>query len=157
MQVIKSNVILDEGYKPMLVTESCVNYESIETINKPEDVVEIMRYLFHLDIQAEEYLYLIAMTTKNTPISFFEVSHGTHKSSLAEPREFLIRALLCGASNYILVHNHPSGQSEPSPEDIKVTEQMYLASNLIGISLCDHIIIGRDNFYSFRQNGIILK
>lgn len=58
------------------------------------------------------------MTCKCKPISFFEVSHGTHNASLADGREILIRALLCGAANIIIVHNHPSGVPEPSREDM---------------------------------------
>lgn len=61
----------------------------------------------------------------------------------------MIRALLCGAVNIIIVHNHPSGSVRPSLEDVKVTKKIKDASKLIGLNFCDHIIIGQDGYFSF--------
>ena len=80
--------------------------------------------------------------------------YGTYNSSLVGIREIMIRALLCGASNIIIIHNHPSGVSEPSKEDKAITEKLEKAAELIGIHFCDHIIIGRGNFFSFRKEKL---
>ena len=155
MRIEKSHVIMDENDKMILVKDFAKNYTVMDTMDNPEKIVRVMNDVFNMDKQAEEYVYLIAMTTKCKPISFFEISHGTYNSSLVGIREIMIRALLCGASNIIIIHNHPSGVSEPSKEDKAITEKLEKAAELIGIHFCDHIIIGRGNFFSFRKEKII--
>jgi len=97
-----------------------------------------MNDIFSLSQRAEAYLYLVAMNVECRPISFFDVSHGTHNAALVGCREIMIRALLCGASNMIIVHFHPSGVPEPSKEDFAITARVEKAADLIGIILCDH-------------------
>ena len=65
------------------------------------------------------------------------------------------RALLCNASRIMIAHNHPSGNSEPSREDKKTTENIRKACDLIGIPLLDHIIIGEDEYFSFKGEGLL--
>lgn len=71
---------------------------------------------------------------------------------MVTPREFLIRLLLVGATQFIAVHNHPSKYPKPSHEDWKFTERLFEASDLIGIELLDHVIVGGENQYSMREN-----
>ena len=113
-----------------------------------------MTYLISLIRQ--EYLYLVCMTCRCKPISFFEVSHGTYNTTVVNCREILIRALLRGATNIIIIHNHPSGVPEPSREDVQITKKLQEASELIGIQFSDHIIIGRDGYYSFNEEKMKL-
>lgn len=67
----------------------------------------------------------------------------------------LIRALLCGATNIIIVHNHPSGSPNPSRNDNQVTERISKAAKLVDINLCDHIIVGRDGYFSYNENDVL--
>lgn len=152
MRIQQSSVVLDNDYKNILVKGFAKNYTGVENLQSPENIVQVMRDVFHLEEKAEEHLYLICMTNDCRPISFFEVSHGTCNAAIVGAREIFIRALLCGAVGIVLVHNHPSGNSNPSQEDIRLTKKLQLASKLIGIPLCDHIILGRDSFYSFCEN-----
>lgn len=155
MRVEKSSLILDGNGKPILVKEFVKNYLGINALNEVSAVVQVMNDIFALSQQAEEYLYLIVMNTKLKPISFFEVSHGTHNSALVGCREIMIRALLCGASSIIIAHNHPSGQPEASREDFAITKRVKEAAELIGIAFCDHVIIGKEGYYSFKEAGHI--
>lgn len=157
MRIQKSNVILDDDYKNILVEDFVQNYKGVKSLALPESIVKVMNDVFQIEDQAEEYLYLIAMTVKCKPISFFEVSHGTSNASLLGIREVYIRALLCGASSIVLVHNHPSGDPTPSRQDIAVTERMKEASQLLGLEFCDHIIIGREGFYSFKEKNNVFQ
>lgn len=100
-------------------------------------------------------MYLISMTVKCKLIGFFEVAHGTCNASMVGIREILIQALLSGAVNILIVHNHPSGISEASGQDLLVTQRLSEVSNLIGLQFVDHIIIGKDNYYSFHQNNML--
>ena len=81
------------------------------------------------------------------------VTVGTLTSSLVHPRETFRRAVMAGAASIIIAHNHPSGEADPSDEDMKVTRAMLDAGNILGITMLDHIIFTNDNYFSFRNNG----
>ena len=155
MRIQKSSIVLDGNYKNVLVKDFAKNYSGVDDLQSPENIVKVMNDVFNISNLPEEYLYLICMTCRCQPISFFEVSHGTCSSSLVGCREILIRALLCGATNIIIIHNHPSGVPQPSKEDMSVTNRVKDACDLIGIHFCDHIIVGRDGYFSFIKNNMI--
>lgn len=152
MKIQQSSIVLDDDYKNILVKDFAKYYSGVENLKTAENIVKVMDDVFKLSERAEEYVYLLCMTSKLKPISFFEVSHGTYNASLVGIREIFIRALLCGAACIIIVHNHPSGVAEPSKEDIHVTKRVKDASDLMGITFCDHIIMGRDSYFSFTEN-----
>ena len=118
--------------------------------NSPENVYKLATKTLNLLEAAEEYVYLITLNNKNKLTGLFEVSHGTVNSSILSPREIYIRALLLGATNIIIFHNHPSGDPEPSKEDIRVTKRLKATGELLGVELIDHIIVG-NYYYSFRE------
>ena len=151
MRIQKSSIVLDDNYKNVLVKDFAKNYVGVDNLQSPANIVQVMNDVFNISNQAEEYLYLVCMTCRCKPISFFEVSHGTYNTTVVNCREILIRALLCGATNIIIIHNHPSGVPEPSREDVQITKKLQEASELIGIQFSDHIIIGRDGYYSFNE------
>lgn len=108
----------------------------------------MMNEVFWLKEKAEEYVYMLAFDTKIQMLGVFEISHGTFDSSFVDMKSVFTRALHVGASCIILVHNHPSGNVEPSKDDILVTERMKEAGKLLGIELIDHLIIGTGGFKS---------
>ena len=83
------------------------------------------------------------------------ISEGTVNCSLVSPREVFIEALNCGAVYFVLLHNHPSGDPEPSREDLRITEDLHILGKMIGIPLKDHIIIGNRDYVSFAERGIL--
>ena len=139
---------------PTLVKEKGFNY-SIESLTHPDKIAKFMNEVFCLDKKTEEYLYMISFTTKMKINGVFEISHGTVNASLCSPREIYMRALLTGAAYIILVHNHPSGDSTPSKEDIDVCTRMKKAGEIIGIPMCDNIIIGDGTFVSFLEKRLM--
>ena len=80
---------------------------------------------------------------------------GTVNYSLVHPRDIFKEALILNASSIICVHNHPSGEVNPSKEDISITKQIKDAGDIIGIKLIDHVIVSKDKYYSFLENGKI--
>lgn len=154
MRIQKSSVIMDSNHQNILVKDFAKNYSGVDSLHQPENIVKVMNDIFNVSNLAEEYLFLICMTTRCKPISIFEVSHGTCNSSLVGCREIMIRALLCGAVNIVIVHNHPSGNAQPSLEDVKVTKKIKDAFKLIGLNFCDHIIIGQDGYFSFSKANL---
>ncbi|MGH9858207.1 MAG: RadC family protein [Acidobacteriota bacterium] len=103
----------------------------------------------------QEELWVTALDMKNQMLMKTQVSKGTLSGSLVHPREVFYVAIRNMAAAIILLHNHPSGDPAPSPEDKKVTRQIAEAGNLLGIPLLDHIIIGNGRYYSFKDAGII--
>lgn len=139
---------------PTLVKEKGFNYSS-ESLTHPDEIAKFMDVAFHLGKRTEEYIYMISFNTKMKINGVFEISHGTVNASLCSPREVYIRALLTGAAYIVMVHNHPSGDSTPSKEDLDVSERMKKAGEIIGVSLCDFIIIGDGTFVSFLEKGLM--
>jgi len=99
-------------------------------------------------------MWLIATDTKQNPIGVFELAHGTVNAAICSPREVFVRLCLCGATAFILAHNHPSGDPSPSRADISFTSKMAEAGKIMNIPLLDHIIIG-DFYYSFKEQELI--
>jgi len=104
---------------------------------------------------AQESLYCFCLDVKNKVKSVEMVSKGSLTVSIVHPREVLKAAILSNAVSIILVHNHPSGNTEPSQDDIEITKRIKSACDIIGINLLEHIIIGGNNYYSFNKQGKI--
>jgi DNA repair protein RadC len=106
-----------------------------------------------LRTQEKEHLAALFLNTRNTLIKRTLISIGNLDSSIVDPREILKEALRCNAKAVILVHNHPSGDPQPSDEDIKVTAAIKQAAALLNIELLDHIILGASSHTSLREQG----
>lgn len=138
-----------------LIKDKAKNYTIPNNkLSNPETIAKMMVDLYQLDVQAEEYVYMIAFNTKQKPLGVFEVSHGTVNASILNPREVYLKALLVGAVNIVLIHNHPSGDTTPSQEDIHATKRIKDAGQLLGVKLIDHIIIG-DTYKSLAEDGYL--
>ena len=118
-------------------------YKSKELTN-PEKVFKFMRG--KIKDYKREHLYVITLNTKSWTVG--EVSVGTLDSMLAYPREAFIEAIKNNASSVIFVHNHPSGNTEPSQEDLELTRRLVKAGELLGIEVLEHLIITKENFRS---------
>ncbi|MDU4694553.1 MAG: JAB domain-containing protein [Paenibacillus sp.] len=102
-----------------------------------------------------EVFCIMTLDTKNQPTALHEVSCGTLNASLVHPRETYKLAILANAASIIGCHNHPSGGSTPSSEDIEITERIRDAGSLMGIELLDHIVLGEGNFVSLKERGLM--
>lgn len=123
------------------------------TINKPNDIAKILipRYRY----ATQENFIIVLLNTKNEVISINDISTGSLNASIAEPREVFREVLKYPTSAVILAHNHPSGNPNPSVEDIKITKKLINAGKILGIDVLDHIIIGDNEFRSLKQDRII--
>lgn len=139
---------------PILVREFSKNYPQESSLTSPEKIATMMRTIFQMDKQTEEIMYMICFDIKQHVQGIFEISRGTVNSSLCSPREIFMKALLCGAVNVALVHNHPSGVSNPSNADIKITKRIKECGKLLNVILLDHIVIA-DDYFSFKENNIL--
>ena len=123
-------------------------------INTPQDAATLIRDL--LADSDREKIMAICLDSKNQPTCITTVSIGTLTSSTAHPREIFKTAITSNSAGIILAHNHPSGDLSPSRDDIKTTERLKEAGDLLGIDLLDHLIIGQgDRYLSFREQGLM--
>jgi DNA repair protein RadC len=121
--------------------------------HSPEDVAVI--YVPKLrDLKHEEFWALL-LTSANRLIAEVTVTSGTLNSSLVHPRECFQEALKQSAATVIFLHNHPSGNAEPSQEDIAITKQLVESGRILGIPVHDHIIVAGDAYTSFADRGLL--
>lgn len=154
MKVKLYRTILDGCRYPSLVSESG-NYvcDGRKAFNNADVIYDFCVRQLGMSCAAEEYAYCFALDMKCHLMGMFEISHGNVNGSIVSAREVFQKLLMLGATGFILVHNHPSGDSTPSKEDADVTERLRKAGELMGINLVDHIVIGDGNYYSFTQEG----
>jgi len=103
----------------------------------------------------QEVLKVFILNAKSHLITSETVYVGTLESSVCHPREIYRTAIKLSAAGIIITHNHPSGNPQPSKDDIHVSKQIMEAGQIVGIKLVDHVIIGDDEFYSMKEEGII--
>jgi DNA repair protein RadC len=103
----------------------------------------------------KEHFIILMLNTKNFLLGVETVSIGSLNSSIVHPRELFKSAINKSAAAIILAHNHPSGDATPSREDIEVTKRIKSGGQLLGIDVIDHIIIGDNSYYSFKEEKMI--
>ena len=144
---MKANV-----YKLSLVKEKSVDYRYLYLrLRSPDTVAKLIRDAFHTEELAEEYVWAIAVDTQMHILGIFEVTHGGIDFSYVSVRDIFKRVLLCGGLSLFLVHNHPSGCVTPSNDDCALTKRVAEAGKLLDVRLIDHIIVGGDTYYSFKE------
>ena len=125
---------------------------SDKPMNDPEAAIELMRDVFRE--YDREVLCIVNLKANLVPINLNICSMGIVDGSVAHPREILKSAILSNAASVILVHNHPSGNINPSKEDIALTDRMQQVFKLMGIGIVDHVILSDgDRYFSFREHG----
>jgi DNA repair protein RadC len=122
-------------------------------VTNPWDIYKY--YMDSLRYLNKEIFKVILLNTKNEIICDIDISIGTLNMSLVHPREVFREAIKRSSNKIILMHNHPSGNVEPSSEDKSITSRLVKCGELIGIEVIDHIIIGDGLYYSFKENMII--
>jgi len=122
-------------------------------IKNPESVVKAIRAT--IKDKAKEHFKLLLLNSRNKIIRICNISMGTLNASLVHPREVFKDAIRHSAASVVLAHNHPSDDPEPSEDDIKITRRMVDSGKILGIEVLDHIIIAKNNFFSFKEKGLI--
>jgi DNA repair protein RadC len=120
-----------------------------------DDVDRLARAIYETLDADKEHFVLLAMNNKNRVNGFKVISTGSLTSSLVHPREVWRAALHLCAAAVVFVHNYPSGDPAPSPEDQEITRRLKETGDLLGIRVLDHVVLGRDRFFSFSDRGLI--
>ena len=140
-------------YGVMLVKDSSLRVPGKKADN-PGAVADILKaYLAGKD---REHFVVLMLDTRHNVLGINTVSVGTLSASLVHPREVFKPAILANAAAVVVSHNHPSGETAPSPEDREATRRLARAGELMGIPLLDHVIVADGaKHYSFKENGLI--
>lgn len=149
-----------------------MRYTKFETVLRPSEVYE-SKYdysvtssdatadfavnVLEADIRPEEHFYALSVNTKGGVIGINEVSKGNICGSFADSREVFRTAIIQNAAAVVLIHNHPSGDIQPSPEDVKTTKRLCEAGEILGIKVVDHVIVGNNTvgYFSMKGNGMM--
>ena len=132
-----------------------INMEKSKALTQISSPNDVLTYFKDMEDLRQEEIRLIMLNTKNKIIAHKTISKGTINSSVVTPREIFFPAIKMMASSIILAHNHPSADVTPSSEDKNITEVVARSGKLINIKLLDHIIIGKNKIYSFKEAGLI--
>lgn len=139
-----------------VVKESGGRYDIDKTINNPIAARNLFIEVTELDKRSEEVFVMAIIDVRNKVTGLFEVSTGTLNSSLVTPREVFKRAILQNAAGIVLGHNHPSGNTDASNDDINITKKLVKSGKILGVNVVDHIIVGNEgNYSSMKENNHI--
>jgi DNA repair protein RadC len=141
--------VIKAVYERQIVREDAPDYLVETRFTSPQQVFELFK---DLRVETKEHVICLHLDGKNRIICLDRVSIGSLNQSIVCPREVLKTAVMSSAAALILVHNHPSGDPGPSREDIEVTRRLKEASEILGIRLLDHIIVG-DSYVSLTEAG----
>lgn len=131
------------------------SFFSFPKIESPDDAHRLFRQFVKSETD-REMLVLLCLDVKNKPTAIQTLAIGTLSNLLVHPREVFKTAILANSASIICAHSHPSGNPEPSPEDIEVTQQLMKTGKIIGIQLLDHLILGADHDYvSFKERDLM--
>jgi DNA repair protein RadC len=120
-----------------------------------EDAERIARSIYGTLDADKEHFVLLAMNNKNRVNGFKVISTGSLTASLVHPREVWRAALHLCAAAVIFVHNHPSGDPAPSPEDQEITRRLKETGDVLGVRVLDHVVLGDGRYFSFSDRGLL--
>jgi DNA repair protein RadC len=132
--------------------EGYTEAEDKPIVKTPEDVVNLVRS--RLKGKKKEHFLALLLDTRNRLIKVAEISIGSLDASIVHPREVFKEAISASAASVIFAHNHPSGITEASEDDIKLTKRLVKAGEIVGIDVLDHIIIGDKDYLSLKREGL---
>lgn len=141
--------------KIQAVRDRSLPYET-NHVSSPDVAIGILKTFINECCHTDrESFVVMCLDTKNKVTALTLVSIGTINNTLVHPREVFKAAILSNSASIILAHNHPSGDANPSHEDIEVTKRIKDAGSIIGIEVIDHIIIGDEKTTSLKANGLL--
>lgn len=140
-------------FETLTIKEHVPNYiNPKQKLTSPKQIWDMFRFLGK---ESKEWMLVLLLDGKNRLSAVDICSIGSLNQSIVHPREIFKSALLASAAAIILVHNHPSGDTSPSREDLEISKRLKEASDILGIKLLDHIVIGEEEFTSFVERGLM--
>jgi len=139
------------------ITKRILQYESKEAVSFDDSKSIADYFMEEMGYLQREHVYALFMNSNHSIIEKCLISEGTINRCMMAPRELFVEALKRDAVCMILLHNHPSGNPEPSDADIQITSKIYQLGKELGISLLDHIVIGNHKYVSLMERGLLYE
>lgn len=136
-----------------LVRETTKEYNNNQ-IKNIDDVVKLINNIEDVSNLDVENAFMVCLDNKNIPVNYSLVAKGSINMSIIDPKVIFKNVLLSNACGFILIHNHPSGDSTPSRQDFEITKILKQASKLLDIKFLDHVVIGNNNYTSCMEMEI---
>lgn len=142
----------------LVTLRECPAPESMTRVQSPQDAVDYWKA--HVTRAAHfnpdcECVVVLLLNTRKRIRGHTLISVGSLSEATAHPREIFRIAVMAAAHSLILMHNHPSGEPDPSDSDQRLTRQVKDAGRILGIPLCDHVIVGHQRYFSFLESGLL--
>jgi DNA repair protein RadC len=146
-----------QKYNLQIVKEKGGRYDLERRIQSAAAARDVFKKVLNLDMRTEEIFAMITLDVKSKITGVFEVSVGSLSGAIVTPREVFKRALLTNSKAVIFAHNHPSGELNPSSDDISITKKLVKSGKILDINVFDHLILGNsnDNYISLKNEGYI--
>lgn len=155
MKVHEYKAQLDALRLPIVRETAQYNADGRKDFSSPAAIYDFCCADLRLQDCVEEYVYIFCLDSKNKLTALFEAGHGTACASVVDGRGIFQKMLLLNTLRFIVVHNHPSGNTTPSQEDIVTTEKLIGAAKLLGLAFLDHVIIGDGTYCSIREENVV--
>lgn len=140
-------------FETLTIKENVSSYiNPKQRLTTPLQIWEMFRFLGK---ESKEWMVVLLLDGKNRLSAVDICSIGTLNQSLCHPREIFKSALMVSCAAIVLIHNHPSGDTSPSSEDIAITRRLKEASEIIGIKILDHVIVSDEEYTSFVERGLL--
>ncbi len=144
--------LIRDGQYSTALEEIAQVLDSEPQISGPDDTISILK---PYSTRQQEYFLVLTLAMNHQVLQLHEITKGLLNRTLVHPREVFRAAISDNAAAIILAHNHPSGELDPSDEDIDITKRLVKAGSILGVSVLDHVIISRKGSYSFAGHGIM--
>ena len=132
-----------------------VKFSEMRKVVSSKDGEEILRNIWSNAIELREEFYMLLLNRANKVLGFYRISEGGTAGTVVDPKLIFSVALKCHASSIILAHNHPSGNTQPSEADLKLTKNLISGGKILEISVLDHLILTSESFFSFADEGLM--
>ena len=135
--------------------QSKVKFKDMHQVLKSKDAEDVLRSIWNDTIELKEEFYILLLNRANRVKGWYKVSEGGTAGTIVDPKLIFSTALKCHASAIILAHNHPSGNTKPSEEDLKLTRKLTEGGKLLEIAVLDHLILTLEEYLSFADEGLM--
>lgn len=144
-------IVHDELKHPKLLKKQSYNWRT-DIFDTYKEMVIMMNNIFHLNILNEEYVYILSFDWEHKLKGIFELSHGNTENSIVSSHLIYCFLLLTGADNFVIMHNHTTGLSEASTDDMNITHKLLAASTFFDIELLESIIVNENTATLIKEN-----
>lgn len=156
-EVYQYDFRLSEDQLPYLIQDKkCTIKQDYKQKNSPRDITDWANEEMELAYRCREIVVVLCFNTRNVMLGYFPLTEGSADAAMAPTRDIYMAALSLGATQIVVIHNHPSGFCDPSEQDIAVEKKVLEAGKLLDINLMDFMIVGRrDRYFSFSEAGML--